>query len=130
MCGEETALIHSMEGMRGEPTNKPPFPAESGFHGKPTNVNNVETFASVPVIINKGWEWFASIGTEKSKGTKVFALAGKINNVGLIEVPMGTTLREIIFEIGGGIKNGKKFKAVQTGGPSGGCLTEEHLYRL
>ncbi len=127
VCGEETALIHSMEGMRGEPTNKPPFPAESGFLGKPTNVNNVETFASVPVIINKGWEWFSSIGTEKSKGTKVFALAGKINNVGLIEVPMGTTLREIIFEIGGGIKNGKKFKAVQTGGPSGGCLTEEHL---
>ncbi|MCU0458513.1 MAG: NADH-quinone oxidoreductase subunit NuoF [Bacteroidales bacterium] len=127
VCGEETALIHSMEGMRGEPTNKPPFPAESGFLGKPTNVNNVETFASVPVIITKGWEWFSSIGTEKSKGTKVFALAGKINNVGLIEVPMGTTLREIIFEIGGGIKNGKKFKAVQTGGPSGGCLTEEHL---
>lgn len=127
VCGEETALIHSMEGMRGEPTNKPPFPAENGFLGKPTNVNNVETFASVPVIINKGWEWFSSIGTEKSKGTKVFALAGKINNVGLIEVPMGTTLREIIFEIGGGIKNGKKFKAVQTGGPSGGCLTEEHL---
>jgi len=127
VCGEETALIHSMEGMRGEPTNKPPFPAESGFLGKPTNVNNVETFASVPVIINKGWKWFSSIGTEKSKGTKVFALAGKINNVGLIEVPMGTTLRDIIFEIGGGIKNGKKFKAVQTGGPSGGCLTEEHL---
>ncbi len=127
VCGEETALIHSMEGMRGEPTNKPPFPAESGFMGKPSNVNNVETFASVPVIITKGWEWFSSIGTEKSKGTKVFALAGKINNVGLIEVPMGTTLREIIFEIGGGIKNGKKFKAVQTGGPSGGCLTEEHL---
>ncbi len=127
VCGEETALIHSMEGLRGEPTNKPPFPAESGFLGKPTNVNNVETLASVPVIINKGWEWFSSIGTEKSKGTKVFALAGKINNVGLIEVPMGTTLREIIFEIGGGIKNGKKFKAVQTGGPSGGCLTEEHL---
>ncbi len=127
VCGEETALIHSMEGMRGEPTNKPPFPAESGFMGKPTNVNNVETYASIPVIINKGWEWFSSIGTEKSKGTKVFALAGKINNVGLIEVPMGTTLREIIFEIGGGIKNGKKFKAVQTGGPSGGCLTEKHL---
>ena len=127
VCGEETALIHSMEGMRGEPTNKPPFPAESGFMGKPSNVNNVETFASVPVIINKGWEWFSSIGTEKSKGTKVFALAGKINNVGLIEVPMGITLREIIFEIGGGIKNGKKFKAVQTGGPSGGCLTEHHL---
>ena len=127
VCGEETALIHSMEGARGEPTNKPPFPAESGFMGKPSNVNNVETFASVPVIITKGWEWFSAIGTEKSKGTKVFALAGKINNVGLIEVPMGTTLREIIFEIGGGIKNGKKFKAVQTGGPSGGCLTDEHL---
>lgn len=127
VCGEETALIHSMEGLRGEPTNKPPFPAESGFLGKPTNVNNVETLASIPVIINKGWEWFAAIGTEKSKGTKVFALAGKINNVGLVEVPMGTTLREIIFEIGGGIKNGKKFKAVQTGGPSGGCLTEKHL---
>lgn len=127
VCGEETALIHSMEGLRGEPTNKPPYPAASGFLGKPTNVNNVETFASVPVIINKGADWFASIGTEKSKGTKVFALAGKINNVGLIEVPMGTTLREVIFEIGGGIKNGKKFKAVQTGGPSGGCLTEEHL---
>lgn len=127
VCGEETALIHSMEGKRGEPTNKPPFPAESGFLGKPSNVNNVETLASVPVIITKGWEWFSSIGTEKSKGTKVFALAGKINNVGLIEVPMGTTLREIIFEIGGGIKNGKKFKAVQTGGPSGGCLTEQHL---
>jgi NADH:ubiquinone oxidoreductase subunit F (NADH-binding)/(2Fe-2S) ferredoxin len=127
VCGEETALIHSMEGLRGEPTNKPPFPAESGFLGKPTNVNNVETFASVAPIINKGWEWFSSIGTEKSKGTKVFALAGKINNVGLIEVPMGITLREIIYEIGGGIKNGKKFKAVQTGGPSGGCLTEKHL---
>ena len=127
VCGEETALIRSMEGLRGEPTNKPPFPAESGYLGKPTNVNNVETFASVPVIILKGAEWFSSIGTEKSKGTKVFALAGKINNVGLIEVPMGITLREIIFEIGGGIKNGKKFKAAQTGGPSGGCLTEKHL---
>jgi len=127
VCGEETALIHSMEGLRGEPTNKPPFPAESGYLGKPTNVNNVETFASVPVIILKGADWFSSIGTEKSKGTKVFALAGKINNVGLIEVPMGTTLREVIFEIGGGIKNGKKFKAAQTGGPSGGCLTEKHL---
>lgn len=127
VCGEETALIHSMEGERGEPTVKPPFPAESGYLGKPTNVNNVETFASVPVILLKGADWFASIGTEKSKGTKVFALAGKINNVGLIEVPMGITLREVIYEIGGGIKNGKKFKAVQTGGPSGGCLTEEHL---
>ncbi|MBK6964169.1 MAG: NADH-quinone oxidoreductase subunit NuoF [Bacteroidales bacterium] len=127
VCGEETALIHSMEGLRGEPTMKPPFPSVSGYYGKPTNVNNVETFANVPVIINKGADWFASIGTEKSKGTKVFALAGKINNVGLIEVPMGTTLREVIYEIGGGIKDGKKFKAVQTGGPSGGCLTEKHL---
>lgn len=127
VCGEETALIHSMEGKRGEPTMKPPFPSVSGYFEKPTNVNNVETFANVPVIINKGADWFSSIGTEKSKGTKVFALAGKINNVGLIEVPMGTTLREVIFEIGGGIKDGKKFKAVQTGGPSGGCLTEKHL---
>jgi NADH:ubiquinone oxidoreductase subunit F (NADH-binding)/(2Fe-2S) ferredoxin/NAD-dependent dihydropyrimidine dehydrogenase PreA subunit len=127
VCGEETALIHSMEGHRGEPTVKPPFPAEKGYLGKPTNVNNVETFANVPAIFLKGAEWFASIGTEKSKGTKVFALAGKINNVGLIEVPMGITLREVIFEIGGGIKDGKKFKAVQTGGPSGGCLTEKHL---
>ncbi len=127
VCGEETALIHSMEGNRGEPTFKPPFPSVSGYLGKPTNVNNVETFANIPVIINKGAEWFAAIGTEKSKGTKVFALAGKINNVGLIEVPMGITLREIIYEIGGGIKDGKKFKAVQTGGPSGGCLTEVHL---
>jgi NADH:ubiquinone oxidoreductase subunit F (NADH-binding)/(2Fe-2S) ferredoxin/ferredoxin len=127
VCGEETALIHSMEGDRGEPTVKPPFPAESGYLGKPSNVNNVETYANIPVIYLKGAEWFASIGSEKSKGTKVFALAGKINNVGLIEVPMGITLREIIYEIGGGIKDGKKFKAVQTGGPSGGCLTEKHL---
>ena len=127
VCGEETALIHSMEGLRGEPTFKPPFPSVSGYMGKPTNVNNVETFANVPVIINKGAAWFSSIGTEKSKGTKVFALAGKINNVGLIEVPMGTTLREVIYDIGGGIKGGKEFKAVQTGGPSGGCLTKEHL---
>ena len=127
VCGEETALIHSMEGLRGEPTVKPPFPVESGFRGKPTNVNNVETFACISPIILKGASWFSSIGTEKSKGTKVFALAGKINNVGLIEVPMGTTLREVIFEIGGGIQYGKKFKAVQTGGPSGGCLTEKHL---
>ena len=127
VCGEETALIHSMEGKRGEPTFKPPFPAQSGYLEKPTNVNNVETYANIPVIINKGADWFAQIGTEKSKGTKVFALAGKINNVGLIEVPMGITLREIIYEIGGGIKGGKKFKAVQTGGPSGGCLTEKHL---
>jgi NADH:ubiquinone oxidoreductase subunit F (NADH-binding)/(2Fe-2S) ferredoxin len=127
VCGEETALIHSMEGDRGEPTVKPPFPAESGYLGKPSNVNNVETYANIPVIYLKGAEWFASIGSEKSKGTKVFALAGKINNVGLIEVPMGITLREVIYEIGGGIKDGKKFKAVQTGGPSGGCLTEKHL---
>ncbi|MCK9340017.1 MAG: 4Fe-4S binding protein [Bacteroidales bacterium] len=127
VCGEETALIHSMEGLRGEPTFKPPFPAQEGYLKKPSNVNNVETFANIPVIINKGWEWFSSIGTEKSKGTKVFALAGQINNVGLIEVPMGITLREVIYEIGGGIKGGKKFKAVQTGGPSGGCLTEKFL---
>ena len=127
VCGEETALIHSMEGLRGEPTVKPPFPAESGYLNKPTNVNNVETFAAIPAIILKGAKWFSSIGTEKSKGTKVFALAGKINNVGLIEVPMGTTLREVIFEIGGGIRNGKKFKGIQTGGPSGGCLSEKHL---
>ena len=127
VCGEETALIHSMEGKRGEPTLKPPFPAVEGYKKYPTNVNNVETWANIPVIFQKGAEWFSSIGTEKSKGTKVFALAGKINNVGLIEVPMGTTLREVIYEIGGGIKNGKKFKAVQTGGPSGGCLTEKHL---
>ncbi len=127
VCGEETSLIHSMEGLRGEPTVKPPFPSVSGYKGKPTNVNNVETLANIPVIINRGAEYFSSIGTEKSKGTKVFALAGKINNVGLIEVPMGITLREVIFDIGGGIKDGKKFKAVQTGGPSGGCLTEKHL---
>ncbi len=127
VCGEETALIHSMEGLRGEPTVKPPFPAESGYREKPTNVNNVETFAAIPAIILKGAKWFSSIGTERSKGTKVFALAGKINNVGLIEVPMGTTLREVIFEIGGGIKDGKKFKGIQTGGPSGGCLSEKHL---
>jgi len=127
VCGEETALIHSMEGLRGEPTVKPPFPSESGYLGCPSNVNNVETYANVPAIINKGAEWFSSIGTERSKGTKVFALAGKINNVGLIEVPMGITLREVIFEIGGGIKNDKKFKAVQTGGPSGGMLTEKDL---
>ncbi len=127
VCGEETALIHSMEGSRGEPTFKPPFPSESGYLGKPTNVNNVETYANIPVIINKGAAWFSSIGTERSKGTKVFALAGKVNNVGLIEVPMGTTLREVIFDIGGGIRGGKKFKAVQTGGPSGGMLTSEFL---
>jgi NADP-reducing hydrogenase subunit HndC len=123
VCGEETALIRSMEGSRGEPYTKPPFPANSGYWGKPTIVNNVETFANIPAIMVKGAEWFSSIGTEKSKGTKVFALAGKIVNVGLIEVPMGITLGEIIFEIGGGCPDGKKFKAVQTGGPSGGALT-------
>jgi len=127
VCGEETSLIHSMEGLRGEPTLKPPFPAESGYLGKPTNVNNVETYANIPAIFLKGAEWFSRIGTEKSKGTKVFALAGKVNNVGLVEVPMGITLREVIYEIGDGIKDGKGFKAVQTGGPSGGCLTEKHL---
>lgn len=127
VCGEETALIRSMEGNRGEPVMKPPYPAEKGYKGKPTNVNNVETFANIPAIINKGADWFASIGTEGSKGTKVFALAGKVKNVGLAEVPMGTTLRELIYDIGGGILNGKKFKAAQTGGPSGGCLTEKHL---
>jgi len=127
VCGEETALIRSLQSERGEPTSKPPFPAESGFWGKPSNVNNVETFANIPVILLKGADWFASIGTAKSKGTKVFALAGKVNNVGLVEVPMGTTLREVIFDIGGGIRNGKKFKAAQTGGPSGGCLTEKFL---
>ena len=127
VCGEATALIQSMEGKRGEPTMKPPRTSEKGYLMMPTNVNNVETFANVPIIITKGAEWFASIGTENSKGTKVFALAGQINNVGLIEVPMGTTLREIVYEIGGGIKGGRKLKAVQTGGPSGGCLTEKHL---
>lgn len=127
VCGEATALIHSMEGKRGEPTFKPPRTSEKGYLGMPTNVNNVETYANVPIIILKGADWFSSIGTANSKGTKVFALAGQIKNVGLIEVPMGTTLREIIYEIGEGIKDDKKFKAVQTGGPSGGCLTEKHL---
>lgn len=127
VCGEETALIHSMEGKRGEPTTKPPFPAESGYWGKPTNVNNVETFANIPFIINDQEGVFKNMGTKNSPGTKVFALAGKINNIGLIEIPMGTTLREVIYEIGGGIKDGKAFKAVQTGGPSGGCLTAKDL---
>ncbi|SEF66488.1 NADH:ubiquinone oxidoreductase, NADH-binding subunit (chain F), partial [Caloramator fervidus] len=127
VCGEETALMNSIEGKRGMPNPKPPFPAQSGLWGKPTLINNVETFANIPVIILKGAEWFASIGTEKSKGTKVFALGGKITNTGLVEVPMGITLREVIYEIGGGIPNGKKFKAVQTGGPSGGCIPAEHL---
>lgn len=127
VCGEETALIQSIEGHRGEPVSKPPYPSESGLFGKPTCVNNVETLANIPIIFQKGPEWYSSIGTEFSKGTKVFALAGKINNVGLVEVPMGITLREIIYEIGGGIKGGHAFKAVQTGGPSGGCITEKDL---
>ena len=127
VCGEETALLRSIEGQRGMPTPKPPFPAQSGLWGKPTVINNVETWANIPVILTKGADWFNKIGTEDSKGTKVFALTGKVNNSGLVEVPMGTTLREIIFEIGGGIKNGKKFKGVQTGGPSGGILTESDL---
>ncbi|MGC7871266.1 NADH-ubiquinone oxidoreductase-F iron-sulfur binding region domain-containing protein [Desulfosporosinus sp. SYSU MS00001] len=127
VCGEETALIHSIEGSRGEPTVKPPFPAQKGLWGKPTCVNNVETLANIPPIILNGAEWFAKIGTEKSKGTKVFALAGKVNHVGLVEVPMGTTLREIIFGIGGGIKRHKTFKAAQTGGPSGGCIPTKYL---
>ncbi len=127
VCGEETALIASIEGERGMPRPKPPFPANKGLFGRPTLINNVETLANVPVILLKGADWFASMGTETSKGTKTFALTGEVNNTGLIEVPMGTTLREIVFDIGGGIRNGKKFKAVQIGGPSGGCLTEEHL---
>lgn len=127
ICGEETALINSIEGGRGEPTVKPPFPSQVGLWKRPTNINNVETLANIPPILLKGAEWFSSIGTEKSKGTKVFALAGKINNVGLVEVPMGISLREIIYELGGGIVNNRKFKAVQTGGPSGGCIPADSL---
>lgn len=127
VCGEETALMTSIEGNRGEPRPRPPFPAESGVFKKPTVLNNVETYANIPQIILNGADWFASMGTEKSKGTKVFALGGKIHNTGLVEVPMGTTLREVIYEIGGGIPNGKAFKAAQTGGPSGGCIPAEHL---
>ncbi|MDD2453611.1 MAG: NADH-ubiquinone oxidoreductase-F iron-sulfur binding region domain-containing protein, partial [Synergistaceae bacterium] len=127
VCGEETALMASIEGRRGMPRPRPPFPANSGLWGCPTNINNVETWANVPQIISHGGAWYASLGTEKSKGTKVFALTGKVKHTGLVEVPMGITLREIIFEIGGGILDDKKFKAVQIGGPSGGCLTEEHL---
>ena len=127
VCGEETALLNSIEGKRGMPRPRPPFPAVKGLWGKPTIVNNVETLACVPYILRNGAQAFASVGTERSKGTKVFALGGKVNNVGLVEVPMGTTLRELIYDIGGGIPNGKKFKAIQTGGPSGGCLTEEYL---
>ena len=120
-------MIHVWEGLWRRGYRSCSFPSEHGYKGCPTNVNNVETYANIPVILLRGAKWFSNIGTEKSKGTKVFALAGKVNNVGLIEVPMGTTLREVIFGIGGGIKDGKKFKAVQTGGPSGGCLTEKHL---
>ncbi len=127
VCGEETALIASIEGKRGEPRPRPPFPANKGVFGKPTLLNNVETYANIPQIILNGAEWFQTVGTEKSKGTKVFALGGKVMNTGLVEVPMGTTLREIIFEIGGGIPDGKEFKAAQTGGPSGGCIPTEHL---
>ena len=127
VCGEETALMTSIEGNRGEPRPRPPFPAVKGLFGKPTVLNNVETYANVPQIILKGVDWFTSMGTETSKGTKVFALGGKIQNTGLVEVPMGTTLREVIYDIGGGIPNGKKFKAAQTGGPSGGCITAENL---
>ena len=127
VCGEETALLESIEGKRGQPRVKPPYPASKGLFGKPTVINNVETFANVTRIILNGAEWYSSIGTEKSKGTKVFALGGNVMNVGLVEVPMGTTLREIVFEIGGGIPNGKAFKAAQTGGPSGGCIPAEHL---
>jgi len=125
VCGEETALIASIEGRRGVPRQRPPYPAQKGLWGKPTNINNVETWANVPVIINKGADWYASIGTEGSKGTKIFSLVGKINNTGLVEVPMGITLREIIYDIGGGIPGDKEFKAVQTGGPSGGCIPRE-----
>ena len=127
VCGEETALIASIEGRRGVPRPRPPYPAQSGLWGKPTNINNVETWANVPKIIDKGAEWFAGIGTENSKGTKIFSLVGKVNNTGLVEVPMGMSLRDIVFTIGGGIKDNKKFKAIQIGGPSGGCIPEEHL---
>jgi NADH:ubiquinone oxidoreductase subunit F (NADH-binding)/(2Fe-2S) ferredoxin len=127
VCGEETALMASIEGKRGMPTPRPPFPAQSGLWGKPTNINNVETWANVPMVILNGADWFSSIGTEKSNGTKVFALTGKVKNTGLIEVPMGITIREIVYELGGGILDDKEFKAVQIGGPSGGCLTKDHL---
>ena len=127
VCGEETALLESIEGRRGQPRLKPPFPANEGLFGKPTLINNVETYANITKIILNGADWYSSIGTETSKGTKVFALGGNVNNIGLVEVPMGVTLREIVFDIGGGIPNGRKFKAAQTGGPSGGCITEENL---
>lgn len=127
VCGEETALMHSIEGYRGMPSPRPPFPAEKGLFGKPSVINNVETYSNVPDIMLKGWEWFSAVGTERSKGTKVFALSGNVKNTGLVEIPMGTTVRQIIFDIAGGIRNDKKFKAVQIGGPSGGCITTENL---
>jgi NADH:ubiquinone oxidoreductase subunit F (NADH-binding) len=127
VCGEETALMASIEGRIGEPRPRPPFPAESGLWGKPTNINNVETWANVPIVIGRGSQAYAAIGTEKSKGTKIFSVVGKINNTGLVEVPMGITLREVIYDIGGGIPKGKRFKAAQLGGPSGGCIPAEHL---
>jgi len=127
VCGEETALIASLEGKRGMPNSRPPFPAQKGYMGKPTTINNVETLANVPLIIKNGAQWYNQIGTEKSKGTKIFALAGRVNNTGLVEVPMGATLREIVFDIGGGIPKGRKFKAAQMGGPSGGCIPAKHL---
>jgi len=127
VCGEETALIASIEGKKGEPRQRPPFPAQKGLWRKPTNINNVETWANIPLIISKGAKWFSKVGTDKSKGTKIFSLVGKINNTGLVEVPMGVSLKELIYEIGGGIPNGKSFKAVQTGGPSGGCIPKELL---
>lgn len=127
VCGEETALMASIEGRIGEPRPRPPYPAESGLWGKPTNINNVKTWATVPLIIERGAQWFASIGTEKSKGTMIFSIVGKINNTGLVEVPMGITLRDLIFDVGGGIRNGRRFKAAQIGGPSGGCIPAEHL---
>jgi bidirectional [NiFe] hydrogenase diaphorase subunit len=127
VCGEETALIASVEGKRGTPRPRPPYPAQEGLFGEPTLINNVETYANIPPIVRNGGEWYAKIGSEKSKGTKVFALAGRVENTGLVEVPMGITLREIVFEIGGGIPDGRKYKAVQTGGPSGGCIPAEFL---
>ncbi len=128
VCGEETALIHSIEGKRGNPSQRPPFPAEKGLFGKPTNINNVETWANIPKIIEKGAEWYANIGTERSKGTKIFSLVGNVKNTGLVEVPMGITIEEIVFDIGSGAVNGKKIKAIQTGGPSGGCIPLEHFH--
>ncbi|NLL19230.1 MAG: 4Fe-4S binding protein, partial [Clostridia bacterium] len=127
VCGEETALMASIEGQRGMPRVRPPFPAQKGLWGKPTNINNVETFSNVANILRNGADWYSAIGTEKSKGTKIFALSGKVRNTGLVEVAMGITLREVIYDIGGGIAGGKEFKAVQIGGPSGGCLTRDHL---